>query len=255
MWRRFPVGSVPLRAAHDVLPGNPWNAWGVYSAAWLARALGHKGITVLECGVVTGDGLVGMEQAAALIADHFQLEIDVVGIDSGEGLPEPVDYRDGAHIWDKGFYVMDAASVRARLRSAELIVGPLRESLEALLARPGLKPLGYVCINLDYYSLAREAFRQFAALPAERRLPRVYCFLDDVMWPERACHNEWMGELLMIREFNEEHQMQKVAKLPHLSWMRFHPTFWNDMIYILHQFDHPLYTRLITPQGNQYRQM
>ena len=32
---------------------------------------------------------------------------DVVGFDTGEGMPAASDYRDLPHIWSKGFYKMD----------------------------------------------------------------------------------------------------------------------------------------------------
>ena len=255
LWRKFPLGPVPLRAEYDIWPGYPPYGFGVWSAAWLANALGHKRMSVIECGVVTGNGLVCLDQIASIVGGHFGMSIEVVGVDSGVGLPPPIDYRDGAHIWGEGFYVMDAANVRSRLTKAELIVAPVVEGLREYFARPNLAPLGFVAMNLDYYSLTKGALDLFAALPAESRLPRIYGFFDDVLWPERACHNPWFGEMLAIREFNDEHQSMKVAQIPNLAWMRQYPNYWNEMMYVLHDFQHPHYTRLITPQGHQYRQM
>lgn len=255
LWRRFPIGPVPLRAEHDIWPGYPPYGYGIWSAATLAKAIGLTRITALECGVVTGNGLVCMEKIATIVGNHFGMTIDVIGIDTGKGLPPPIDYRDGAHIWGEGFYVMDPAKVRPRLKSAELVVGPIGESLQAVLDRPNLAPVGFVAVNLDYYSLTKQAFAALAATEPNRRLPRIYCFFDDILWPDRACHNDWFGELLAISEFNHEHPMKKLAKIPHLSWMRCHPNYWNEMIYVLHDFLHPRYTQLITPEGYRYRQI
>src|SRR5580700_1210970 len=46
------------------------------------------------------------------------------GSDSGQGMPAPVDYRDMAHVWGKGFYAMDAKKLKAQLSpGTELILG------------------------------------------------------------------------------------------------------------------------------------
>jgi hypothetical protein len=52
------------------------------------------------------------------------------------------------------------------------------------------------------------AFRVFSGTPATR-LPRVFCYFDDIVWPERACYNEFTGEYLAIREFNEQRALQE----------------------------------------------
>jgi hypothetical protein len=63
-----------------------------------------------------------------------------------------------------------------------------------------------------------------------------------------------VGEHLAIAEFNSEHTMQKIAKIPHLGWMRPRPAAWNEQMYVMHDFTHPEYTRNITPQGDRHRQ-
>jgi hypothetical protein len=70
----------------------------------------------------------------------------------------------------------------------------------------------------------------------------VYCYFDDILYPEFACYNPWTGELCAIREFNEERKEVKLCPLHLLRWMRPHPEPWNDQIYVLHDFRHPLYS-------------
>jgi hypothetical protein len=253
---RIPGIPVPVRAEYDLWTGRPGYGYGVYRAAHLASALGLSRITVMEWGVVTGNGLVGLERLADAVAAHFDMEIDVAGFDVGGGLPPPIDYRDGAHIWGEGFYRVDEASVRSRLTRAELIMGrPIGDNIVSFLARRELAPVGFVAVNLDYYSLALEALTALAAASDAARLPRILMLFDDLLFPERACHNDWIGERRAIIEFNEGHSMQKVAQVPGLHWMRRHPAFWNEMVHVLHDFDHPLYTKLITPEGDRHRQM
>jgi hypothetical protein len=253
LWARFPIGSVDLRTRYDIWD-RPAYAYGIHSAARLARSLGLDRITVAECGVAGGNGLLSMERIAGAVGSHVGVDIAVVGFDAGTGMPAPEGYRDLPHVWDRGFYQMAPEVLRAKLRRAELILGDVAETMREYVARRGLPPVGFVSFDLDYYSSTKRAFRIFEGDPPSR-LPRVYCYFDDLTWPEHACHNDYIGELCAIREFNDEHQLQKIAKLSNLRWMRPHAALWNEQMYVFHDFGHPLYGRLITPEGDAFRQL
>lgn len=253
LWLRFPFGSVDTRVRHDIW-SRPHYAYGVYSAAQLARSLELPAISVIELGVAGGRGLLALAELAQVIGKHLGVQISVTGFDSGKGMPPPIDYRDLPHVWGQGFYAMDPAPLRSRLSGAELILGDVQETIPAWLARPELPPLGFAAFDLDYYSSTVEAFRLFDAPPAQR-LPRVYCYFDDIAWPERACHNEYVGELCAIREFNSGHAGQKICPIHMLRYTRLHPAAWNEQMYVFHDFRHPLYCRNITPAGDEYTQL
>ena len=68
LWRRWPVGSIETRVAYDVSSHAPY-AFGVLSAARLAKALGLPGISVVEFGVAGGRGLIALERM------HLQGEV------------------------------------------------------------------------------------------------------------------------------------------------------------------------------------
>ena len=57
----------------------------------------------IELGVAGGRGLLALEEASAEIGPFLGVKIDVVGFDSGEGIPAPIDYRDLPHSWNAGF--------------------------------------------------------------------------------------------------------------------------------------------------------
>lgn len=252
LWRKFPLGSVPLRTEFDIWE-RPHYAYGVQSAVSLARALNLPGVSVLEFGVAGGNGLLALERIARQMAAHFGIPISVYGFDTGSGMPAPVDYRDLPHVWGQGFYKMDAERLRARLQSAQLLPGDVAATVpEFLASRPD--PVGFISFDLDYYSSTKTAFGVFAGEPSTR-LPRVFCYFDDIVWPERACFSDYVGELCAIREYNEENAQRKIAPLPHLQWMRRHRAVWNEQIYVHHDFAHSAYTQMITPQGDLYRQI
>ena len=103
------VDSIPVcdqyRAELGTMPGTePQYAFGVYNAGTLARNLGLRGITAIEFGVAGGNGLVALERIAQEVARHLSIEIAVYGFDTGEGMPDPADYRDLPYVWSRGFY-------------------------------------------------------------------------------------------------------------------------------------------------------
>jgi hypothetical protein len=229
----------------------PHYAYGVYWAADLARRLGIDTISAVEFGVAGGRGLLALESISAEIASHFGIRIHVCGFDSGEGMPQPIDHRDMPHAWNQGFYKMDVPKLKARLSpNTELVLGDIAETV------PQWSPqgsLGFISFDLDYYSSTMTAFRLFDAMANGQprpRLPRVYSYFDDLLWPENACQNEYTGELRAIREFNEAHEFQKICPVNMLRYMRVYPEAWNEQMYVMHDFKHPLYTKNLRSSGD-----
>jgi hypothetical protein len=245
LWRRFPVGSVELRTRFGIW-SRPNYAYGVFHAANQAKLLGLAGITVIEFGVAGGSGLVSLQSIAREMAGYFGIEISVWGFDSGSGMPPATDYRDLPHVWGGGFYRMDESKLKPLLHpETRLVIGDVKETLSLL--RAAKHPIGFVSFDLDYYSSTKAAFNAFELHPSTR-LPRVYCYFDDIFWPEYACHNPWTGELCAIREFNEAHDKMKISPLNMLRRMRPHAEYWNEQIYVLHDFQHELYAVNLTPK-------
>jgi hypothetical protein len=246
IWRRFPVGSVALRTRYGAWARAQY-AYGTFHAAQQAKLLGLSGISVIEFGVGSGNGLLALERTAREVADYFGIRISVLGFDMGEGLPGAADYRDLPYVWDKGFYKMDETALRKRLGAGtQLVIGDVRQTVQGLAHAPD--PIGFVAFDLDYYSSTRDALAAFD-LAHSTRVPRVYCYFDDILYPEFACHNEWTGELCAIREFNEARKELKLCPLNMLRRMRPHPEPWNEQIYVLHDFRHPLYAVNIMPMS------
>jgi hypothetical protein len=243
LWKKMPIGSVETRVRYDIWQKAPY-AFGVYWAAMLARDLGVRRITAIEFGVAGGDGLVQLEEHSHLIGRSLGVDIDVYGFDSGCGMPKPIDHRDLAHVWNEGFYSVDPAQVRQRLKRSQLIIGEVGTTTIEFL-ESGIAPIGFVSFDLDYYSSTIKAFSIFNG-PISTRLPRVFCYFDDLIWPQRACYSEFAGEYLAINEFNLAKKSKKIAKWPHLGWMRDHPAAWNEEMYVFHDFEHRDYNVNLT---------
>ncbi|MGC2658994.1 MAG: hypothetical protein WA324_13630 [Bryobacteraceae bacterium] len=244
-WCHFPVGSLDLRVRYGIF-SRPHYAYGVYTAAELAARLNIPAISVVEFGVAGGRGLVALESIATEVSSVLGVKISVYGFDTGAGMPAPLDYRDVPHVWGEGFYKMDEEGLKRSLKQAFLILGDVASTVPAFLQNRQLPPIGFVAFDLDYYSSTKNAMRLFEGAP-ESRLPRVRCYFDDIIG-ENACHNEYIGELCAIREFNIEHMHLKVCPIHMLSHVRQHPAAWNEQMYVLHDFQHPLYCVNITPK-------
>lgn len=238
-----PSAPVTLRLKYDAVP-RPEYAYGLYHAGLQARALGYTDLVALELGVGPGNGLMALEAAADAVERELGLRVSVIGMDTGRGLPPPADYRDLPYCWAEGDYWIPPDALRARLRRAELVLGDVRETVPALLARPGLPPIGFISFDLDFYSSTRDAMALLSA-DCRRLLPRVFCYVDDAIGSDRELHCDYVGELLAIREFNERSAARKVCPIHGLRHKRALPAMWNEQMYVLHAFDHPLYSHRI----------
>ncbi len=256
LWSRFPFGSLPTRVDYGIWHRSRYVPYlfGVHRAARLAAALGHPRISCLEFGVAGGNGLVALEEIAAAVSADTGVLIEVAGFDSGAGMPAPRDYRDLPHVWEAGFYKMDLEALRRRLKTTtRLCIGDVRDTVPQLLA-DNVAPVGFVSFDLDFYSSTAEALRLFRA-PHTALLPRVYCYFDDVVWPEFACHSEFTGELRAIEEYNGLSATRKIAQLRMLRWMLPRQARWQEQIYIHHAFDHPEYAFNVMPSGAAFREL
>jgi hypothetical protein len=217
----------------------PHYTWGVLQAAYLARALGMPRVSVIEFGVAGGNGLVALEEAAEKIEGFLGVGIDVYGFDTGIGLPPSHDYRDLPNLFRPNHFTMDVDKLKARLKRADLRLGLVRDTIQEFIrSRPA--PVGFIAIDLDYYSSTMDAFR---LLQAEYSilLPRVYSYFDDIM---AFTYSEFTGERLAISDFNGLYKDRKISPLFGLEM--YLPASvpnegWTKQMYMAHFFHHPLY--------------
>jgi hypothetical protein len=215
-------------------------AYGLYQAALQAKALGIPAISAVEFGVAGGNGLVALEKYAEEVEKETSVRCHVFGFDMGEGLPAPVDYRDMPYIWQPGFFRMDVELLKLRLHRAELILGDVAKTIPEFASRADLPPLGFVSFDLDFYWSTMEALRLFEQTP-DRLLPRVFCYFDDTIGDDWELHSPFAGELLAINDFIQKHPSRKLAPIHGLRHKRRRPAMWNDMMFVMHCFDHPRY--------------
>jgi hypothetical protein len=222
----------------------PQYLWPLLHSSHAARALGVPRIAALEFGVAGGNGLLALERAAAAATELSGTEIDIFGFDTGTGMPPAADPRDAPWLIEPSYFDMNEAALRARLTSAQLVLGPVGQTVSEW-SRSGHAPIGFIAFDLDYYSSTRDAFVVLEG-DAERYLPRVLCYFDDLFGHSWT---DFMGVRAAIDEFNESHPRRKIGKIHGLRYElpahEFHEQ-WHEKLYLTHLFDHPRYAE---PEG------
>lgn len=234
------------RLEYDRFPRTHY-AYGVYHAALLAKALGIGAISAYEFGVGWGHGLIELERVADMVERETSVSIDVYGFDTGAGMPEPADYRDLPNVWQPGFFDMDVEKLERSLTRAKLVLGNVRETVDGFIETEKPAPVGFVAIDVDYYSSTVDVLRLFDA-PEEFLLPRIYCYLDDIIGDDWQLMCEYVGQLLAVREFNEQHDERKITPIHGFRSTRRMSATWNDQMYVAHAFDHSLYCKYVNPK-------
>jgi hypothetical protein len=98
------------------------------------------------------------------------------------------------------------------------------------------QPIGYVVLDVDYYSSSLQALKIFNG-PAASYLPLTVLYLDDI---GEDHHNPYAGESLAINEFNAANEFRKTCRHDFFESSRiFRRATWLKHIFYLHVMDHP----------------
>jgi hypothetical protein len=230
-------GTFREREACDLI-SRPHYTYGILRAADTALYFGHNKVTVCEFGVASGGGLLAMIEIAELVTQETGVEIRIVGFDTGAGLPDVSGHKDHAEMWMPGDFEMEEQDkLVARIGGrAALIFGDIKDTIEPFVASltPDA-PVGFVSIDVDIYSGTVSALQLFDG-DVNLYTPTVSMYFDDLSF---FSANDWCGEALAIREFNETHELRKIGpdrSLPGRRTAR-HGHFHRHM-YGCHLLDH-----------------
>ena len=200
---------------------------GILGGVDQAKREGASKISVMEFGVAGGNGLVLLQEYAAVVERETGIGISVYGFDAGSGLPALCgDYRDHPDQWRPSDYRMDEQALRRRLSSrTTLILGDIKTTLPAFVAARQAPPLGFVSVDVDLYSSTVDTLKVFTQ-PGKCMLRRVPMYFDDT---EFVFNHRFAGELLAIEEFNHAQNgvridiwrgLRKHRPFPESPWLR-----------------------------------
>jgi hypothetical protein len=242
------AGSFRSRVAFDLVV-RQHTAYCLLKCADQARSQGLRRVTVAEFGVAAGAGLLNMAEIASRVTRETGVQFDVIGFDTGRGMPPPVDFRDHPDLYSPGDFAMDEAALRRALPpNVRLVIGNLADTARAFVNElSAASPLGYACMDVDFYSSTKQALEALRG-PAEVYLPRTYVYLDDL---EDESHNSNCGELLAVSEFNSYAAPRLIERHTFLRGYRVMKNArWIDHVYVYHVVDHPSRAR---PRANVSR--
>jgi hypothetical protein len=243
--RQAAGGGLRDRIRFD-LEGRAPYAWGLLTAADLARFVGIARITAVEFGVARGDGLIELCRIAQLVGAETGVTIDVVGFDTGIGLPSPRDYRDHPEIWGQGgFPMLDADGLRSRLPpSARLVLGDIAETIGGFVKGvSAAAPIGFCVFDTDFWSSTVAALQIYDG-PADAYVPAGIAYFDDTLGGAgnygALFRNAKAGQLLAIEEFNCARSARAIDAIRVLRYRRpLSHEQWLDQVYGVHVLDHP----------------
>lgn len=208
-------------------------AFGIYFSAYQASKLGFKSITCIEIGVAGGNGLVAMEKISSLVKDEFNIDIKLIGMDTGEGMPKPESYKDLPYTWREGQYVLEKDDLQDKLSNSKLVLGNVKSTVETLSEIIDFQksPIGFISFDVDYYSSTRDALK----ILNYETIPRALLLFDDLVSTDIRYISEDIGQMAAIKEFNNSND-DKIRFIEHLGFNRPKNALWTRKIYCLHRY-------------------
>jgi len=213
-------------------------AYGIILAAEVGRRMNVREVSIVETGVWFGAGLLNICEICDFLTATWGVHFRIYGLDTGEGLPSPQDWRDHPELWASGSMVMpDHQALRARLPAhAELVLGDVAETIPQLLASEitAANPVGFISLDVDLYTASKDVLKILEA-DVQKLAPVIPLWVDDSNI--NVLQGSYCGEALAIREFNETHRDRKID---HKVVRTTRPqTLWHHCFYFAHIFDSP----------------
>jgi hypothetical protein len=213
------------------------HAFSLLEATQTAVNRNIKKITIIELGVSTGGGLMNICKICAELSKRYPIEFQIFGFDTGKGMPPPNDFKDHPELYHEGDFRMNRELLEKKLpHNCNLIIGEVEESIPKFLSEQNLEnaPIGFISYDLDYYSSTKHAMELLKG-PQHFYLPKFPVYFDDIaLWS----HNSFCGELLAIKEFNEENEFRKIEPDRFLRLRRaFQKAEWIEHIFFVHILD------------------
>jgi hypothetical protein len=218
-----------------------YHAYAILNSALYAKSMGYLGMSCIEFGVASGKGIRNIIKISEHVTKLTGIDIRVYGFDTGTGLPPPFDYRDNPDKWAAGDYPMPSPEELSKIIGVKgkLHLGLIKDTLPVYKKEVDKDyPIGFISFDVDYYSSTIDAM-SLIDLDADFFLPVVWCYFDDCYGSMFA--NEFCGELLAIKEFNQENDMKKIVKdrLVRKAHSQVYYRDFFEKMYFLHFFDHP----------------
>ena len=230
-------GNFEKKIDYDLIPRQPY-AFGLKEAFRRVslESINTKKILILEFGVASGAGLFNLQSIANRLSKIYNLDYQIIGFDTGKGMPPALDYRDHPEKYSKGDFPPLKLSENNLQKKTKILYGDIKDTVQLIKNELSENvAIGFISVDVDYYSSTISCLEslKFESL---YYLPNTVMYFDDVSSTD---HNEFCGQLLAIREFNKANQYRKISKMNKLRyWRYFKNSVWLDQMYFLNVLDH-----------------
>ena len=214
-------------------------AYGLMLATVEAMNLQKNCITVFEFGVAQGGGLLSIVEICNHISIFTGMKFRIVGFDSGVGLLSVDSHVNHPEIWKTNQFAMENRELLlSRIAGkAEIVFGDINETVPVFVSDMLTTdmPVGFASIDVDTYDACVGVLKIFLGKDANMYLPAVPVYVDDVHGV--ITYNDWCGEALAIKEFNDLHDMIKIQHKLVRTLSR-DPAPWHHHYYFCNFFAH-----------------
>ena len=236
IWVYF-FGDFSTKVDYDMLITRPEYGFGIKHAFEIAAEEGVKKILFIEFGCAAGQGLYTMLEIANNLKKNYGIEFEIIGFDTGQGMPTPKDFRDHPEMYRKGDFPKENLNYNRLPRKINIYEGSIKDTLREFINSKLLEDfkISFVAIDVDYYSSTIDCLDVFL-LDKEKYISKVVVHFDDI---KDLDHNEYCGEKLAIKEFNLRDDFRKLCKMNLLKTQRYFKNApYLDLMYYCHIFDH-----------------
>ena len=216
----------------------------IYETSKNAIKLGFNEISVVELGVAGGNGIKSILKYKRKIEKILDIKINIVGFDTGTGLPNSDLKEDLPYFWKQGDYTnINLKELEKEDSSIKIYEGNISSTIDKYILENKIK-IGLIFFDLDLYSSTKLFLDKIPVLSEKKLLlPRVFCYFDDLFVADYTL-NDINGEPLAIKEFNNQFKKIKLGKtFDHITDFKF--PLAKGQIYTLHDFENENYNKYV----------
>lgn len=187
---------------------------------------GKEGTSLIELGVRDGKGLSFIIKVCKYLTNRIGTKYNIYGFDTFEGMPKLEGFEDHNEIWEEGQYkpiisyekmvenfrdkvTADGTNTTIISAGAILIKGDVKDTVTNFLDNLDIEyPIGFISLDLDLYSSTKSGLKILEDVNSNKYVPTVLMIVDDQDF--LLTYNDWCGEALAIREFNDSNKMRKI---------------------------------------------
>lgn len=199
---------------------------------------------MIELGVAGGNGIKSILKYKRKIEKILNIKINIIGFDTGTGLPNSHLKQDLPYFWKHGDYRNNnLKDLEKEDNSIKIYEGNISSTIDKYILENKSK-IGLIFFDLDLYSSTKLFLDKIEELSQNKLLlPRVFCYFDDLFVADYTL-NDINGEPLAIEEFNAQSKNIKLGKtFDHITDFKF--PLAKGQIYTLHDFENEDYNKYI----------